>query len=315
MKIGLMLATGEHGGPGRAPTWPELRAIAVAADECGLDSVWAADHFFHRRDDGRIIGIHEPWTLLTAIAASTSRVELGPLVLAVPFRNPGLVAKMAATLDEVSGGRLILGLGCGWHRPEFDAFGYPFDHRVAAFEEALQIIVPLLREGRVTFRGRYHAAVDAELRPRGPRPEGPPLLIAGKRPRMLRLVARHADAWNAAWYAAPETATELDERLGNLGAALEAEGRDPSTLEITVGLDVAFPSLLRRGESVDEEAISGDADEVAAAMARYAARGVRHLICHVWPRTPDAVRELGRAAEAARFSLSVALIGAPSAAS
>jgi probable F420-dependent oxidoreductase len=302
MKIGLMLATGEHDGPGRAPTWPELRAMAVAAEESGLDSVWVADHLIHRGDQ-RTIGIHEAWTLLAAIAASTSRIEIGPMVLAVPFRNPALVAKMAATLDEVSGGRLILGLGCGWHWPEFDAFGYPFDHRVAAFEEALQIIVPLLRDGRVTFHGRYHSAVDAELRPRGPRRDGVPILIAGKRPRMLRLVARYADAWNAAWYAEPEAATELDERLTNLRAALDAERRDPATLEITVGLDVAFPSLAPPSESVPDETLAGDPGAAGAAMARYAERGVRHLICHVWPRTPDAVAELGRAADVARRAL------------
>ena len=113
--------------------WTDLRALALAAEEDGLDSVWGADHLIFR-DEGETTGIHESWTLLTAVAAITSRVEIGPLVLAVPFRNPALTAKMAAELDEISGGRLILGLGCGWHQPEFDAFGYPFDHRVSRFE-------------------------------------------------------------------------------------------------------------------------------------------------------------------------------------
>src|SRR5688572_4128075 len=193
MKIGLMLPLGER-DDGMIPSWAELRELALHAEAGGLDSVWLADHLLFRPEDGRsgaTRGIHEAWTTLTAVAASTSRVEIGPLVLAMPFRNPGLVAKMATELDEVSGGRLILGVGCGWHRPEFDAFGYPFDHRVSRFEEALQILVPLLREGRITFRGRYHVAEDAELRPTGPRPGGIPLLIAGKGPRMLSVVAQH----------------------------------------------------------------------------------------------------------------------------
>ena len=161
MKIGLMLPLGEDETNGFA----DLRAMAIAAEEGGLDSVWGADHLIFR-SDGETTGIHECWTVLTAIAAVTSRVEIGPLVLALPFRNPALVAKMAAELDEVSGGRLILGLGCGWHEPEFEAFGYPFDHRVSRFDEGLQVTVPLLREGLVNFTGEYHRAIDADLRPR-----------------------------------------------------------------------------------------------------------------------------------------------------
>ena len=226
MKIGLMLPLGEDDVLGRPVGWEQLRDMAIAADGGGLDSVWGADHLIFR-SQGESHGIHECWTILTAVAAVTSRVEIGPLVLALPFRNPALVAKMAAALDEVSGGRLILGLGCGWHEPEFDAFDFPFDHRVGRFEEALEVLVPLLRTGRVAFEGRWHRA-DAELVPPGPRPNGPPILIAGKRPRMNRLVARHADAWNAAWYGRAEEATELEERVTALREACEAEGRDPA---------------------------------------------------------------------------------------
>src|SRR5687768_18298009 len=173
MKIGLMLPLGadETGG------FTDLRAMALAAEDGGLDSVWGADHLIFR-DEGTTTGIHESWTVLTAVAAVTSRVEIGPLVLALPFRNPALTAKMAAELDEVSGGRLILGLGCGWHEPEFTAFGYPFDHRVSRFAEGLEIIIPLLRGKTVTFEGRYHRATHAELVPPPIRPGGPPVLIA-----------------------------------------------------------------------------------------------------------------------------------------
>lgn len=292
MKIGLMLplADDETGG------FADLRALAIAAEDGGLDSVWGADHLIFR-DGGDTTGIHECWTVLTAIAAVTSRVEIGPLVLALPFRNPALTAKMAAELDEVSGGRLILGVGCGWHRPEFDAFGYPFDHRVSRFDEALQVLVPLLREGRATFKGQYHDVGDAELRPRPIRDGGPPILIAGKQPRMLALVARYADQWNAAWYGDPDEAHELRERLTNLHAALDAAGRDPATLEITVGIFVAF-----EGAEADapEKAIRGTIDEVADALAGYAELGAGHLIAHVFPRTPAGVRQLAEAAALAR---------------
>src|ERR671915_2651374 len=150
MKIGLMLPLGENERLGRPLPFGHLRAMAIAADEHGLDSVWGADHLLFR-EEAKTEGIHECWTVLTAVAAVTRRVQIGPLVLALPFRNPALTAKMAAELDEVSGGRLILGLGCGWHQPEFDAFGYPFDHRVSRFAEGLEILVPLLQRERVRF--------------------------------------------------------------------------------------------------------------------------------------------------------------------
>ncbi|MBA3740571.1 MAG: LLM class flavin-dependent oxidoreductase [Chloroflexi bacterium] len=292
MKIGLMLPLGADETAGFA----ELRALAMAAEESGLDSVWGADHLIFREDD-ETTGIHECWTVLTAIAALTSRVEIGPLVLALPFRNPALTAKMAAELDEVSGGRLILGLGCGWHEPEFDAFGYPFDHRVSRFDEGLRVLVPLLREGRVTYSGNYHHASDAELRPLPVRTGGPPILIAGKQPRMLELVARHADQWNAAWYGHPDQADELRERLANLGTALDAAGRDPASLEITVGIFVAFDGA---DADTPERALRGTLDEIADGLAGYAALDVKHLIAHVFPRTPEAVKLLGEAAALAR---------------
>ena len=291
MKIGLMLALGESEAGG----WTNLRALALAAEEHGLDSVWGADHLIFR-DRGETEGIHECWTVLTAIAAITERVEIGPMVLALPFRNPALTAKMAAELDEVSGGRLILGLGCGWHEPEFDAFGYPFDHRVSRFEEGMRILAPLLREGAVTFEGEYHRAVDAELLPRPIRPNGPPILIAGKQPRMLGLVAEYADQWNAAWFGPPAGADELRKRITNLRAALDEAGRDPATLEMTAGIFVAFDGA----DDAPKTAIRGTIEEVAEELAGYAELDVRHLITHLWPRTPDAVRQLAEAAALAR---------------
>jgi probable F420-dependent oxidoreductase len=292
MKIGLMLPLGADETNGFA----DLRDMALVAEDGGLDSVWGADHLLFR-NDGNTTGIHECWTVLTAIAAVTSRVTIGPLVLALPFRNPALTAKMAAELDEVSNGRLILGVGCGWHEPEFDAFGYPFDHRVSRFDEGLQVLVPLLRDGQVNFSGEYHRAIDAELGPRPIREGGPPILIAGKGPRMLELVVRHADAWNAAWYGHPEGADGLRERLANLHAALAAAGRDPATLELTAGIFVAFDGA---DADAPEHAIRGTTEQVASALAGYRDLGIGHLIAHVFPRTTDAVSSLAEAAALAR---------------
>jgi probable F420-dependent oxidoreductase len=308
MKVGLMLPIGEQEKSHRTLPWEELRELALAAEASGVDSVWAADHLIFR-DEGATSGIHECWTILTAVAAITRRVEIGPLVLALPFRNPALTAKMAAALDDVSGGRLILGVGCGWHEPEFDAFDYPFDHRVGRFEEGLAVLLPLLREGRVTVDGRWHRA-DAELLPPGPRPNGPPILIAGKRPRMLRLVARHADAWNAAWYGRRDEAWELVKRIDRLREACVAEGRDPSTISMTVGLFAYFPSLPDPGdEDPPENAIAGTAEEVGLALAQYRELGIQHAIVHLWPPTPQAVAELGRAAEVARADVRIGAHG------
>ena len=299
MKIGLMLPLGQQEKLGRPWPWTELRDMTLAAEEGGLDSIWGADHLIFR-EDGTSRGIHECWTILTAVAAITQRVEIGPMVLALPFRNPALLAKMATALDEVSGGRLVLGLGCGWHEPEFDAFDYPFDHRVGRFEEGLAVALPLLRTGKVTFDGTWHRA-DAELLPPGPRPSGPPILIAGERPRMLRLVARHADQWNAAWYGPRASAGELEQRIQLLRGACADEGRDPATIILTAGLFASFPALHRpEDEDPPKDAISGDAEKVGEAIAAYRELGIEHVIVHIWPRNAAAVTELGRAAEVAR---------------
>ncbi|MBA3687781.1 MAG: LLM class flavin-dependent oxidoreductase [Chloroflexi bacterium] len=308
MKVGLMLPIGEQEKSGKVLPWGELRELALAAEESGLDSIWAADHLIFR-EDGTSSGIHECWTILAAVAAITRRVEIGPMVLALPFRNPALVAKMATALDEVSAGRLILGLGCGWHEPEFDAFDLPFDHRVGRFEEGLNVVLPLLRTGRVQVEGRWHRA-DAELLPPGPRPNGPQILIAGKRPRMLRLVARHADAWNAAWYGRRAEAAELEQRIRLLEEACAAEGRDRSTITLTAGLFVSFPALHLTGdEDPPENAISGDAEEVGRALGDYGELGIEHLVVHLWPSTAAAVTQLGLAAGVARADARIGAYG------
>jgi probable F420-dependent oxidoreductase len=241
-----------------------LLALAEHAEAVGLDSVWVCDHFFSNVPGEPREGIHEAWTILSALAVRTGRVELGTLVMCMSYRPPALLAKMAATADAVSGGRVMLGVGSGWNEEEHRAFGYPFDHRVDRFEEALQIVRPLVRGEHVTFAGRDHSVDDAVLLPFD-RPI--PLLVAGEGPRMLRLTARHADAWNTGWYGMPNEG--LRRRLEEMDAALDAEGRDRATLRRTVGVNVDDP---------DDEEPSVALDDLPSAVEAYAALGVDDLL-------------------------------------
>lgn len=268
--------------------------MARGVEAVGLDSVWVHDHLLYRWPGRGTDGIWECWTVLSALAEATQRVELGTLVLCSPFRNPALVAKMACTLDEVSEGRFTLGLGAGWHRPEFDAFGVPFDHRASRLEEALRIVAPLLRTGRVDFEGRYYAARDCEILPRGPRPGGPPLLLAGGGPRLLHLGAEFADAWNMAWYTTPESARGEVERV----RAATSHG----SLALTVSVSVSYPELGPR-TGPGGRSLMGSAEEVGTALAGYAELGVAHLMIDFSPHTPAALERLAEAVQHARARL------------
>jgi probable F420-dependent oxidoreductase len=266
--------------------------MALRLEAAGFDSIWLYDHLLYRWPGRATDGVWECWTLLSALAEATQRVELGTLVLCVPFRNPALVAKMAATLDEVSGGRLTLGLGAGWHKPEFDAFGIPFDHRASRFAEAIAIIRPLLQEGRVDFEGTYYAARNCELIPRGPRPSGPPLLMAGNGPRMLDIIARDADGWNTAWHDGPQS---VRAPLETIRVACERVGRDPATLEVSASVAVAYPDLGQLARS--GPFLSGGADEVADALHGFAALGISHVIAEVAPFSKPALDRFAEAVD------------------
>jgi probable F420-dependent oxidoreductase len=295
MKIGIILDTSEGSLEGRTPTFSDLREMAQVAEQVGIDSIWLADHLIYRfpnQDEGA------PWeslTMLSALAAVTTRITLGTLVICTSFRPPAMLAKMADTIDEISGGRFILGLGAGWHQPEYEAFGYPFDHLASRFEEALQIIVPLLREGHVDFQGQYYQVRNCVLRPRGPSPAGPPLLIAARRPRMVQSVARYADAWNTAWHT--DTAI-VRERYEPLAQACKNVGRDPATIEITVGTEVRLQPL--KGNGSPDNAISGTPEEIAGRLKDFASVGNSHLIVALDAATPTSIEQFGHIAELAR---------------
>lgn len=292
LKVGVQLPEVE-----REVRWPELRDMARAAEAVGFDSIWVGDHLLYRDPGQPPSGPWEAWSTLAGLAAVTERVELGPLVASVSFHNPAVLAKKAATIDDISGGRLILGLGAGWNEPEYRAFGFPFDHRVDRFEEAFAIIRGLLREGEVDFAGRYHEAWDCLLIPRPLRTAGPPIMIGTTGPRMLRLTAAHADAWNAwfTWYGnRPEGIAALREKVD---AACAAEGRDPATLERSVAVQVQVEGgdVARRG-GPEEKAppIRGSAEDVADTMRSFAAEGISHVQIVADPITVGSIEWLGQ---------------------
>ena len=289
MKIGFVPKIYDE-SPGVARRYVSIRDLVQQAEAEGFDSIWIYDHLLMRSEGKPTEGLWESWTILTALAEATRKVELGTIVLCTQFRNPALLAKMAATFDEVSGGRLTLGLGAGSHEPEFKAFGYPFDHRVGRFEEALKIIGPLLRDGRVDFTGKYYQAIDCEIAPRGPRPKGPPILVAGAGARMLRLTAQHADLWNTAWLGKPEP---LVARKAAIDQACVADGRDPATLGLTVGIIVSFAGPGDPPSTRD--VVTGSTEEVAATLAQYDRLGVNHLLVIVDPETPAILTKLAGA--------------------
>jgi alkanesulfonate monooxygenase SsuD/methylene tetrahydromethanopterin reductase-like flavin-dependent oxidoreductase (luciferase family) len=304
LQLGLLLRTGEQARPaGRVVGWSEIREMSVMAEAVGFDTIWMADHLIFRNagsvvmEPGTSRGPYEAWTLLSTIAAVTSRVTIGPLVACNGFREPALLAKMADTLEEVSGGRLLLGLGAGWHEPEYTAFGYPFDHLAGRFEEALRIIVPLLRGERVTFHGTYYQVADCELRPRGPRPGGPPIWIGAKQPRMMRLVARYADAYSTVWH---RQAAAVLEPFAHLEAACREIGRDPATVRRTSGTNVLVSDA---GEAPDAPptAMTGSVQEIAEQIwAFHTEGGVSHMTVVLDPWTTRGIEQFGRVIEAIR---------------
>jgi alkanesulfonate monooxygenase SsuD/methylene tetrahydromethanopterin reductase-like flavin-dependent oxidoreductase (luciferase family) len=286
LRIGINLPTTEGGIAGRTARWADLFAFAERAESLGFDSLWVPDHLLLKWQE-QTHGIWECWSLLAALAAVTHRVELGSLVACTAFRGPALLAKMADTIDEISGGRLIVGLGAGWDGPEDRAFDTKSDHRVDRFEEALQIIVPLLRTGQVDFAGKYYQARDCELRPRGPRPGGPPVLIGAKGPRMLRLAATYADLWNAQG-PLRRPGDFLPLRVAIDVACAEVE-RNPATLDrsasVVVNLAVAQGQSEQHSSAQGKQPEPASPEEIAETIHGYAREGLSHVQLWLVPNT------------------------------
>jgi probable F420-dependent oxidoreductase len=284
MRLGIQLPEVE-----RDVRWPEYLALARAAEEVGFESIWLGDHLLYRGDGGPERAPWEAWTLLSALAAATERVRLGPLVACAAFHPPGLIAKMAATIDEVSGGRFVLGLGAGWNEAEFAAFGIPYDRRVSRFEESFAIVRGLLAGERVTVDGRYWQARDAVLLPAPARRT--PLMIGSNGPRVLGLALPHVDAWNT-WYTdfgnTAEGFAALNERIS---AAARDAGRPPGEVErsacVLVVLDRSAPE-----RPIDVPPLEGAPDRIAERLRELEDAGADEAILVVNPIAERSIRQL-----------------------
>jgi probable F420-dependent oxidoreductase len=299
--LGLNLPYSEGGMDGATPRWADIAAMASTAEAAGFDAVWISDHVGFGDPNAGWSGAWESWTLLSALAASTARVRLGTYVTAVPYRNPALLAKMAETLDEVSGGRVILGLGAGWNQPEFDAYDFPWEQRFDRFEDGLRIITAMLRTGRADVDGRVASARGALMQPRGPRPGGLPVMVGAAGPRMLRLCAELADEWNAGM----RTPADLRPMLAALDEACAAVGRAAPSIRrsaealVEIGADAAADDDLDRRGSWDEP-MRGTPAQIATGLRRYRALGVDHLQIQLRPNRIESVEAFAPVIEALR---------------
>jgi len=289
MKIGVQLPEVE-----RPVSWGEIRDVALVAEQGGLDSLWVGDHLLYRGESGAR-GPWEAWSLLAALGEATERVDLGPLVAATSFHSPAMIAKKAATVDEISGGRLILGLGAGWNRVEYLAYGFPYDHRVSRFEEALTIIAILVREGRIDFQGRFYTLRDMELAPRA-RPDMP-LMVGSNGPRMLRIAMPLVDMWNT-WYASyGNDSVALAELMREVDDACDDVDRDPARIARTAAVYVQLPGGTGRrpGDPTAREEsppITGSREQIAEGLAAFEEIGVDHVQVVLDPIDAPSVEEL-----------------------
>ena len=281
MKIGVQLPEVEY-----EARRDELAAMARAAEEVGFDSVWVGDHLLYRDP---VRGPWDAWTTLAWLAGITERVELGPLVACTAFHPPGLLARMAAATHELSGGRLVLGLGCGWNEVEFRAFGLPFDHLVSRFEEAFTIVRGLLAGEHVTFHGRYHDVDDAVLLPKPA--TSPKLMLGANAPRMLSIGLPHVDSWNTWFSRYGNTVEGFAAENAGIDAAAERAGRDPATLERSACVFVSVESAGVRNNDEDVEPVPADA--LAAHLQALADAGADEAILVADPITEASIRSLG----------------------
>jgi len=292
MKVGLFVFTADDRYDYSVRHYDAMRGIVQQAESDGFDSIWLADHLLYRNPGEPTRGVWDCWTMLPALAEATRRVELGTLVTCNSIRNPAVLAKMATAADEVSHGRVVLGIGAGWNEPEYQAFGMPFDHRIGRLEEALQIVAPLLREGHVDFRGKYYQARNCDNVPRGPRPRGPPLMVGGEGPRVIGLAARHADLWNTGYMGGPET---MSDRFPKIDAACREAGRDRATIGVTALICLWFPDLVANRPRFADSPLTGTSREIATAMSGYEKLGVEHIMIQCEPYTAESRRRLAEA--------------------
>jgi alkanesulfonate monooxygenase SsuD/methylene tetrahydromethanopterin reductase-like flavin-dependent oxidoreductase (luciferase family) len=272
--------------------FPELIRMAQTAEAVGFDSLWLGDHLLYDLKVGPR-GPWEVWTSLAALAASTERVLLGPLVASAGFHEPTMLAKQAATVDGISGGRLILGLGSGWNEREYRAFGFPFDRRVSRFAEAFTIIRSLLADGEIDFTGEFYRADHCVLHPRASRPGGPPLMVGSTRPRMLSITLPYVDSWNVWWSDYGNTPAGFAELKAKVDEQVLTHGRQAGSVSATCAVFIQMPGGGGRQMGgygdVPVEPVSGTPAEVAEQLRAFAAVGADHIQLVVDPITRDSI--------------------------
>lgn len=290
-EIGVVLSSWRSTTDGSTVGWPELRDFAVRAEAMGFDTVWTPDELIGRMvKDGPRFGFWDGVAIPAAIAASTSRIKIGTWVLSSLHRNPGITAKAAATIDEISGGRFVLGLGAGHAGSGARAFGLPEDHVYDRFEEALQIVVPLLRMGRADFEGQYHVARDLPQLPPGPRPNAIPIVLAGHGPKGYRHAARLADVWSCYAEEASDV-SELGPRVAAFEEACAEVGRDPGSVGRSAGVVVA-PMEPAGSTGMFGTMIGGSAEQIADALRSFRAAGFTQLELLLQPQTPGSLEAM-----------------------
>lgn len=293
--VGLMLFTGEGLRPGHVDPGVSLVELGILAEQVGFGSVGVIDHLYWDLDDGPH-GFWEGTSIVAALAAATSQIRIVTSVVSSPFRNPALVAKTAETIDMISNGRFVLGLGAGGGPPEeYESFGVPNDHRYARFVEAVEIIHRLLHDGHCDYDGVYYQTKDCVLRPRGPRPTGPPIAIGASGPKMMQLAARYGDEWNGFSLKTP-TVELFAPVIDQVDAACRAAGRDPSTLRRTIDIDAAptgDPGLPSLGTPMH-----GTPTEIAGQLAAFSDIGIAEVRLYLWPQDTETVTAMAPVLEA-----------------
>lgn len=295
MRIGLINQLyGRPNGERPPPTWSTISGRASAAESTGFDMFVFEDALLYRGEEATS-GVWESVSIAAAIAATTRTIQFGQSVVNTPYRSPAMMAKIAETIDEISGGRYVLGIGAGnTDDADYEAFGFPTDQRYSRFAEAIEIIHTLLKTGRVDFDGEFYTARKAELVMRGPRQDGPPINIAASGPKMLGLVARYADAWN--WWGWDESFDQISDRLTPIVAALEqaceAEGRDPGTLGRTFDLYTVVPDGFPPDVSGMDQPVTGSPEQIADFILRLGEFGFDEIRCDVYPKTTDAIETM-----------------------
>jgi len=291
-EIGVCLPLWQYGPEGATPRWSDIRQVALNAEQMGVDTLWIPDELLWRGDDHPTQGFWDCVSIAGAVAAVTSTVKIGSWVLSALHRNPGIIAKTAETLDEISGGRFVFGLGAGHAGDQAHTFGLPEDVVSARFEEALQVIVPLMRGGTANFEGKYHAAHDLIQQPVGPRPNSIPLLIGAQKPKGMRYAALNGDIWST--YAGADSTVEvLGPRVPEFERVCSEVGRDPTTIGRAAGLSLSplEPRTVPGGD------ICGSAQEIADALRTFRDAGYTQVDLMIEPGTVAAFDALAPVVE------------------